>query len=476
MAVRAGQSNAMKIALVTFVVLFLIAATLAVIFYLQAEEYQGAEAAARADLAKFATPAEQNAVGRIVGKSESGKSYLGTMNALFNQLVRTILGIEPDENTPATVKLNLIAMKITELQESLGADLSPAYGPNGIALLQAIANLKKTLDLTRQEMETLRQQYQQLQNDFTMASQQALIREEKLRQEALLYQQNANEIQSRYDELKKMIEMTADQQIQTLRNRLEEEQAKLRQKQLEATELQEKLQQTETALRTAMEKIEGIKPRPNVAAAAFKPDAKILQIDFQNGVLYLNVGMEDHVYRGLTFAVYDRNAPLPEDGQGKAEIEVFQVSPNVSAARILRSSVKNPIVLDDIVANLIWDAKTSNRFYISGEFDINGDGTPEADGAERIREMILRWGGTLEDEITVNTDFVVMGDSPRRLPKPTQTELELNPAAQQRYEEAQAHAAQYAAVLQKAELLSVPVFNLKQFYYLLGYETLASKN
>ena len=38
MAVRAGQSNAMKIALVTFVVLFIISAALAVIFYLQAEE------------------------------------------------------------------------------------------------------------------------------------------------------------------------------------------------------------------------------------------------------------------------------------------------------------------------------------------------------------------------------------------------------------------------------------------------------
>ncbi|MEJ5258845.1 MAG: hypothetical protein WHS88_01505 [Anaerohalosphaeraceae bacterium] len=476
MAVRAGQSNAMKIALVTFVILFLIAATLAVIFYLQAEEYKGAESAARTELAKFATPAEQNAVSRIVGKPESGKSYLGTLNSLFNQLVRTILGVEPDENTPATVKLNLIAMKITELQDHLGADLSPAYGPDGIALLQTIANLKKTLDLTRQEMETLRQQYQKLQNDFTMASQQALIREEKLRQEALIYQKNANDIQSRYDELKKMIEMTADQQLQALRNRLEEEQAKLRQKQLDLVELQEKLKETETALRTAMEKIEGIKPRPNIAAAAFKPDARILQIDFQNGVIYLNVGMEDHVYRGLTFAVYDRNAPLPEDGKGKAEIEVFQVSPNVSAARILRSSVKNPIVLDDIVANLIWDPKTSNRFYVAGEFDLNGDGTPDADGADRIREMILRWGGTLEDEITVNTDFIIMGEPPRRLPRPSQVELDMNPAAQQRYEESQTRAAQYDALLKKAELLSIPVFNLKQFYYLLGYETLASKN
>ena len=209
---------------------------------------------------------------------------------------------------------------------------------------------------------------------------------------------------------------------------------------------------------------------------AFKPDARIIRVDLQNGILYLDVGMEDHVYRGLTFAVYDKSAPIPEDGKGKAEIEVFQVSQNVSAARVLRSSVKNPIVEEDIIANLVWDPKTSNRFVVAGDFDLDGDGHTDADGADRIKEMILRWGGTLDDEITVNTDFIIIGDSPRKLSQPTQNELALNPAAQQRYEESLTKAAAYEAITQKADLLSVPLFNLKQFYYLLGYETLASKN
>lgn len=476
MAVRAAQSNAMKIALVTFVVLFILSATLAVIFYIQAEEYQGAEAAAKADLAKFATPAEQSGVSRIVGKQESGKSYLGMMNALLNQLVRTITGIEPEADVPATVKVNTIAMKVTEMQEAMGQDLNPAYGPNGIALLQTIHQLKSTLDSTRQEMDALREQFSQLQANYTLATQQALIQEEKLRQEAVLYQQNADKVQAQYDQLKQLTDSSWDEQIQVLKNRLEEEQAKLRQKQLDLIEMQEKLAQTETALRTAMEKIEGIKPRPDITPTAFKPDARIIQVDLQNGILYLDVGMEDHVYRGLTFAVYDNSAPIPEDGKGKAEIEVFQVSPNVSAARIIRSTVKNPIVEEDIIANLIWDPKTSNRFIVAGDFDLNGDGAIDPDGLERIREMILRWGGTLDDEITVNTDFIVIGESPRRLNQPTPAELDLNPAAQQRYEESKAKIAAYEALAQKADLLSIPMFNQKQFYFLLGYETLAGKN
>jgi len=476
MAVRAGQSNAMKIALVTFVVLFIISAALAVIFYLQAEEYQGAEAAAKAGLAKFATPSEQSGVSRIVGNPQSGKSYLGTMNDLLNQLFRTITGSEPEEGMPATVKVNSIARRITEVQESMGQDLSPAYGPNGIALLETIRQLKHTLDLNRQEMETLREQYAQLQSNFTQAREQALMQEDKLRQEAVLYQQNANQVQAQYDQLKQMMESSADEQIQTVKTRLEEEQAKVRQQQLTLIETQSTLSETESALKTAMEKIEGIKPRPGITPVAFKPDARIIRVDLQNGILYLNVGMEDHVYRGLTFAIYDNSAPIPEDGKGKAEVEVFQVSQNVSAARIIRSTVKNPIVQEDIVANLIWDPKTSNRFVVAGEFDLDGDGNMDPDGIERIKEMILRWGGALDDQVNVNTDFIVIGEPPRRLSQPTPIELDLNPAAQQRYEESKQKIALYEALAKKAELLSIPMFNQKQFYYLLGYETLASKN
>jgi hypothetical protein len=109
--------------------------------------------------------------------------------------------------------------------------------------------------------------------------------------------------------------------------------------------------------------------------------------------VYLDVGSENHVYRGLTFAVYDRNKQILEDEKGKAKIEVFQVEPKVSVARILNPNSKNPIVKEDIVVNLIWDSKTSNRFVVIGDF-VNSSGRTDPDGTRRIREMIERWGGT----------------------------------------------------------------------------------
>lgn len=476
MAVRAAQSNAMKIALITFIVLFIISAALAVVFYIRAEEFRGAETAAKTELAKFANSMEQRDVSKIVGKPESGKSYIGTMSTLFNQLVSTITGTEPQEGVPATAKVNAIAMMINELQKMLGQDVNPAYGPNGIALFQTIQQLKVTLDMTRGEMSALQNQFQQLQDNFNQSMQQCLAQEETLRQESLLYQKNAMDVQNQYDQLKKLMESSTDEQIQAYKDRLEEEQAKLRQKQLDLIEMQEKLTETETNLQTAMAQITGIKPLPNITPMAYKPDARIIRIDLQNGIIYLDVGIEDHVYRGLTFAVFDKSVPIPEDGKGKAEIEVFQINQNVSAARILRSSVKNPIVEDDIIANLIWDPKTSNHFYVAGDFDLNEDGYTDPDGVERIKEMILRWGGTLDDEISVNTDFIIIGEPPRKLPQPTQNEIALNPAAQQRYDDSLVKAATYDSISQKAKLLSVPIFNQKQFYFLLGYATLASKN
>ena len=476
MAVRAAQSNAMKIALVTFVVLFIISTTLAVIFYIQAGEYQTAAASAKTDLAKFATVSEQTNISKLVGKPESGKSYLATMNILLNQLYRTITGLEPSDEVPATVKVNAIARMVTDAQNNLGTDLNPAYGPNGIALLQTIDQLKKTLDAARQEMASVQNQFQELQAKYKTDTELGLERENILRQEATKYQQNADAVLAQFNQLKDQMEKSADEQIQSYKDRIEQVQATLKQKQLDLVQMQEKLTETETALKTAMQKIEDIKPLPDITPLAYKPDARIIRVDLQNGIIYLNVGTEEHVYRGLTFAVYDKSAPIPEDGKGKAEIEVFQVSPNVCAARIIQSSVKNPIVEDDIIANLIWDPKTSNHFLVAGDFDLNGDGVMDPDGAERIKEMILRWGGTIDDAVTVNTDFVIIGETPKPLPQPTQSDLDLNPGAQQKFDEAQRKIAAYEALSKKAGLYSVPVFNQKQFFFLLGYETLASKN
>lgn len=201
-----------------------------------------------------------------------------------------------------------------------------------------------------------------------------------------------------------------------------------------------------------------------------------MKIENQAKIVYLDIGSDDRVYPGLTFSVYDKSAPIPEDGKGKAEIEVFEVTAGLSAAKITESSIKNPIVPNDIVANLIWDSETSNRFVVSGEFDFDGNGTIDADGKDKIGRLIRNWGGRIVDEVTIETDFVVLGTRPTALARPTSEEIELDPRVEDKYEASLQRGANYDEIFERAGTLSVPVVNHQRFLHLIGYHALASKS
>ena len=163
------------------------------------------------------------------------------------------------------------------------------------------------------------------------------------------------------------------------------------------------------------------------------------------------------------------------DGKGKAEIEVYNVDKNISVARIIRSELKNPIGVDDVVANLVWDAKKTNIFVVAGDFDLNGDGVIDADGVEKIRKLIEKWGGKVDDAVTVNTDFVVLGTPPEVPQKPTLAETEVNPNAMEKYDRAVEQLANYKKIQSQAEVLSIPILNADRFLYFVGYKTQAGK-
>ncbi len=478
MAIRQGtQSNAMLYSLVTFVALFIVATVCAVIFYVKSEEYRTNSENSLAKLQEVANGSEQNRLAQIVGKPNQDQSYLGTMESLVDELYKMMLGKAVPENTPATVKFNEITMMAqSTLVDNLGTDGSPAFGPDGIAILKTIEDLKQKIETARAEIEASNKVTENLQADLKAAQDKNEQEKQNFLEELKRFQTDFTAIQESFNELQKTMLASTEEQIKSFKEKLEAEQAKLRQKQLDLEASETKLKETDQLLDTALGKLKVIKPTPNIEVQAFKPDAQIVRIDLKNGIIYLDAGTTDHIYRGLTFAVYDRNQPIPESGEGKAEIEVFQVNEKVSAARIVKADKKNPIVTEDIVSNLIWDSKTSNRFVVAGQFDFDNDGRPDKDGDKRIIEMIERWGGTLMDNVTVDTDFIVIGQAPIPLARPTQDEMDADPTIQQRYDQSTQKVNDYNALLKKANDLSVPVFNQKRFMYLIGYDTLVNQN
>ncbi len=475
MAARQGtQSNAMLYTLITFVALFIIATVCSVVFYIKCEEYKTGAEDSKAKLDEVAR-AEKSSLTKVVGKPASGKSYLGTMTQLVDGLYTIILGKEVPANTPATVKFNEITMATQATLDSLGADVNSALGKDG-ALLAHIADLQQKLEVAREEIETLKGSTANLQIDLNDASQQLGQEREQYLADLNKFQSDVDEIRDRFDGLKETWQNEMNDLEDGLKDKLEVAKENLRKKQLDLEQTEKKLEDTDKLLGEALVKIEKIKPRPNIEVQAFKPDANIVRIDLQNGIVYLNVGTNNRIYRGLTFAIYDRNQPIPESGEGKAEIEVFQTNEQACAARIIKSDKKNPIVKEDIVANLIWDSETSNNFVVAGDFDMNNDGRVDSDGRQQVVEMVERWGGTIMDAVTVDTDFIVVGMTPKVLTRPSQDEIDIDPMAQQRYEQSLRKIGEYNALIKQANDLSVPVFNQNRFLYLIGFETLANKN
>ena len=60
----------------------------------------------------------------------------------------------------------------------------------------------------------------------------------------------------------------------------------------------------------------------------------------------------------------------------------------------------------------VTDRERPLKFFVIGEFDLDGDGRADRDGRERIEDLIREWGGNLEPRLTAQIDFVVLGGPP----------------------------------------------------------------
>ncbi len=104
--------------LITFVGLFIVATTIAVIYYVKAEEYKGKQADLERERKELATDMEYQARGSIVGTKLSGKTWLGTMAYYLDGTVTRIIGGVP-EPTSAEVKIDTAIKKIEDVKTQI---------------------------------------------------------------------------------------------------------------------------------------------------------------------------------------------------------------------------------------------------------------------------------------------------------------------------------------------------------------------
>ncbi|MCX5633715.1 MAG: hypothetical protein NTW93_08600 [Phycisphaerae bacterium] len=471
---RQGQSNTTLYTVITFVALFVIAATLAVIFYLKSEDWRDQYTKSQQETSELASQNQVRNIGTLVGQKDRGQSRLGQLLGYIDQLYIMFGGGQSGE-TSAEVKMTEMQTKYNDILAKLPKDLTLSSEANQIGALQLLETYDTKLKQKQELADQLGSQLDELNKKYDLTKQESAKREEELRTQIRAEQKKADDIQQSCSRLDKK----GDEQLQSLKqqaNDAVEEKNKTKQ---ELLAVMSKLSVAENKFQESLDKQRKLedmllKPRPMEDVAAYQPDGHIIGIDISSNIVFIDIGRDDKVYPGMTFSVYDKSASIPTDGSSKAEVEVFNVDKNTSIARINKSSKKNPIIEGDVIVNLIWDSKAVNRFVVAGEFDFNGDGDIDSDGAAKIKELIENWGGKVEDAVTIDTDFVVLGAVPQANKKPTLDEIQADPMATEKYEASVKASERYQEVKNQAKDFSIPVFNTKRFLNFVGYGSLAS--
>jgi uncharacterized protein YukE len=196
-----------------------------------------------------------------------------------------------------------------------------------------------------------------------------------------------------------------------------------------------------------------------------RADGKVRQVLSDQGMVYINIGAKDRVSEDLRFTVYPITG-IPESGAGKAVIEVTNVSDSVSECRIIEQNKENPIVVGDLIANVVFSSLRTYNFVVEGQFDIEGTGIPTLAGTKAIKDLVRRYGGQVANEVSLDTDYVILGDQPPRPRKPEDT-------AQQEewdlYQERMKAFNRYQDIKRQAESMQIPRLGGKRFLDLIGY-------
>lgn len=459
---KAQQSRAPLYTAIFFSAMFIIASVIAVVFYVKSEDLKKANADLQSEMDKFARNSEVKSAGAV----DRGKTVLGTVLSYLNNMVRLTNG-EPSEEDTADMRYD----KTMQALNSVFAQLNNGgIDTNSVPIVRLLDIMDKQRANALAIADDKEEQIQKLIGDADTLQNEHFESEKQWQAQLAEQKKVADDVIAKHNQLQQLIDDKFGEQVASLNTRLTETKNILQDKENDLLKARAELQKTEKRLEYYLGIIESIKPQPMKEIKAYKPDGEIVSVDLATGIVILNLGSMDHVYPGLTFAIYNKNAPIPPDGKGKAEVEVFKVEDRISMARIKPDTIdpKQSIIAQDPIANLIWDARDKYTFVVAGNFDLDGDGSIDTDGADKIRQLIESWNAEVVDDITIETDFVVLGKMPIVGARPGAEEMDVDPSALEKYENTVKQQQRYNSILEQVKAFSIPVFDLSRFLYFIG--------
>jgi len=456
------------IAVVIFVVLFLASAVAAIILYRERESNIQDRDKAVKDLAKIAGRTEISSIKPLVDRPGASRRATAvgelTKDVLF--VADKILG-QGQTPTDLLALRDEVAGKYQPVEEALNTmAMEPKIDPS-IGLASIAQNLIRQIEQLQDQNFTKDNQISQMDSQHTQDLDARDAQIAQLQKQLDDEQRKAKVHELEYQDLGKKLEARYVAENNGLLQQIASLEEQLKQAQDDNNKMNDEIKKYQLAVNQLNERLRKFQPTPD-AVTPFEPDGYIVNIDEREKLAYINLAKGDQMYRGLKFSVYDRFRRIPKSGQGKGAIEVIEIMDTISKCRITVFDASNPIMTNDIIANLVWNKDKKYNFCVAGDFDFDSDGLVDQDGLQKITELIKHWGGQVTTTLSVDTDFLVLGQPPAIPTKPSDEYGEDSPIVQA-YRQASQRLTEYKETIENGKALDVPTFNLSRFFYFIGF-------
>lgn len=454
MAARTGASVGVAVTITILGALSLALFVTTMIFYGNAQNARSDLAAANEDVKQFVSSQEREHAAIRAIRDEATrerKTVVGYLATNKSELMNTIVGDA--------------SLSMAELREQLASIEGTAEG----SLVGLIGNLNDKID-------TLDEQLADADAERRAAQDNARTEAERVADIESQFTSSATDMQNQVAAI-----IDSNQQLRTGFNNIEQRYVgQIETQRSDFTTREQRLQarldelvQENIVLQDNIARLQGAGLVTNVQGLPEEAlvDGLINQVNPIDNEAVISIGRDKKAVLGMTFAVYDDATDIRPDAdtgeypRGKAVLEIIKVEPTFSRARIISSSEGNPIVRGDVVANAVYDPAKTYKFVVDGLFDVDHDGVASRFERDTLGALIGRWGGNITDEISGDTDFVVLGVKPVLPPAPGPG---APVAAIQEYVRLQQEIQRYDDLLLKAESTSIPVLNANRLRTLIG--------
>ncbi|MEM7624639.1 MAG: hypothetical protein AAF333_03310 [Planctomycetota bacterium] len=417
-----GGGNGAMIGLVVFGAGFFICLILAILLYTQVSTAEQNEAAARSELTNVISSADQNDTLAQITADIEGRTTVAKLLNYIDERRKEINGLQGD-----------------------------------------VVNITSARDLAATEAQQNREAAEQARADLARLSDNRTALEAELRGQVQGMSSTIADISAENDRLKSRI----DQSIIDVENSYRQQIDQLNDRVSTLNSEVSRLERVISDQQVTIIALKGETPEPIPLTDA---DATIVaQLPDQDKV-YLGIGSDQNLVKGMSFTVFDPDVLVKLEGddlnQGKAVIDIINVDNTTAVGLIVERKPRAVIRDGDAVVNIAYDPRRKYSFHVFGQFDLDFDEEIDDFGLDTVKNLVTRSNGQLADEIGYTTDFLVLGLEPE-LPVRPDDELDLLKMREYRVELENFQLYQDRIAL--AREFGIPVLSQNRFLDLVGF-------